>query len=165
MSGNGEICLDEVVETVRAFLARRHRGDVDLKSYRAVIDAMEGDFASEARHVEKTGEHLVDGNITAASWISRTCGMSLTSAADRLCVGEQLESMPQVAAALSAGEVSYQSTAVLCHLRDQLGDKRDLFNEEEMLDLARRVSVFNLRKLCNYARHITDPDGFFNDAE
>jgi uncharacterized protein DUF222/HNH endonuclease len=165
MSGNGEVCLAEVEEAVRAFLARRQRGGVDLKSYRAVIDALEGDFASEARNFEKTGEHLVNGNVTAASWISRTCGMSLTSAADRLCVGEQLESMPKVAAALSSGEVSYQSASVLCHLRDQLGDKRDLFNEEEMVDLARRFSVFNLRKLCNYARHIADPDGFFNDAE
>jgi len=41
------------------------------------------------------GAHLVAGNITAASWIARTCDMSITSAADRLCVGEQLESLPK----------------------------------------------------------------------
>ncbi|HEX9099724.1 MAG TPA: hypothetical protein VF956_09590, partial [Candidatus Dormibacteraeota bacterium] len=72
MAGNGEVCLEDVGASVRAFLARGQRGGVDLKAYRAVIDALEGDFASEARHVEKSGEHLVDGNITAASWISRT---------------------------------------------------------------------------------------------
>jgi hypothetical protein len=165
MSGNGEVRLEDVAGTVRTFLARKERGGIDLKSYRAVIDALEGDFASEARHVEKTGEHLVKGSISAASWISRTCGMSLTSAADRLCVGEQLESLPKIAQALKSGDISHQSTSVLCHLHDQLGDKGDLFNEDEMPDLARRFSVFNLRKLCNYARHIADPDGFFNEAE
>ena len=91
--------------------------------------------------------------------------MSVTSAADRLCVGEQLESLPKVAAALSSGEIGYQSASILCHLREQLCDKRELFNEEEMLDFARRFSVFNLRLLCRYARHVADPDGFFKDAE
>jgi hypothetical protein len=93
------------------------------------------------------------------------CGMSATSAADRLCVGAQLEALPKIAEALSSGEIGYQSASLLCHLRDQLGDKRELFDEDEMLELARRHSVFNLRQLCRYARHVVDPDGFFNEAE
>jgi hypothetical protein len=71
--------------------------------------------------------------------------MSSTSAADRLCVGKELESLPKVAEALAAGEIGYQSTSVLCHLRDQLGEKRELFVEDEMLDLARRHPVKDLR--------------------
>jgi hypothetical protein len=164
MVGEGGTPLSKLLAAIREFQARDERR-VDAKGLRAGIDALEMEFAGEVREIQGSGDHLVDGNITAASWISRTCGMSLTSAADRLCVGEQLKSMPKVAAALSSGEISYQSTSVLCHLRDQLGEKRDLFNEEEMLDLARRFSVFNLRKLCNYARHVADPDGFFKDAE
>src|SRR5882762_4425400 len=91
--------------------------------------------------------------------------MSATSVADRLCVGKQLESLPKVAEALRSGEIGYQSTALLCHLRDQLGNKRDLFVEEEMLGYARNHSVGSLRYLCRYARHVADPDGFFNEAE
>ena len=34
-----------------------------------------------------------------------------------------------------------------------------------MLGLARKHSVDSLRYLCRYARHIADPDGFFNEAE
>jgi len=150
---------------VRDFHRDHEPYDDDPKRLRVVIDALELEFSSMVRRVEQRGDHLLGGNITAASWISGTCGMSVTSAADRLCVGEQLESLPRIAQALSSGDISYQSTSVLCHLRDQLGEKRDLFNEDEMLDLARRFSVFNLRKLCNYARHIADPDGFFNEAE
>src|SRR6266853_759904 len=70
-----------------------------------------------------------------------------------------------IAAALSSGEIGYQSAALLCHLRDQLGEKRELFDEEEMLDYARRFSVFHLRMLCRVARHAADPDGFFTEAE
>jgi hypothetical protein len=164
MSGQGEICLQNLEVAVRDFLGRESRG-VDLKRYRGIIDSLEGDFATEARDAQRSGNHLVNGSITASSWISRTCGMSLTSAADRLCVGEQLQSLPKIAAALSSGEIGYQSTSVLCHLRAQLGDLRDLFDEEEMLGYARQFSVFHLRLLCRVARHAADPDGFFKEGE
>ena len=163
MQGEGGTALSKLEAAVREFRARDER--VDLKGFRAVIDELEGEFSIEAREAEKAGDHLVDGNITAASWISRACGMSVTSAADRLCVGEQLQWLPKIEAALSSGEIGYQSTSVLCHLRDQLGEKRELFDEEEMLDYARRFSVFHLRMLCRVARHAADPDGFFTEAE
>jgi hypothetical protein len=151
---------------VREFQTRElEPSEDDLKRMRALMDALELEFSSMVRRAQQRGDHLVNGNITAASWISRTCGMSVTSAADRLCVGEQLQSLPKIAGALSSGEIGYQSTSVLCHLRDQLGEKRDLFNEEEMLDYARRFSVFHLRMLCRVARHAADPDGFFDEAE
>jgi hypothetical protein len=91
--------------------------------------------------------------------------MSVHSAADRLCVGAQLEELPKIKAALASGEIGYQSASVLSHLRDKLAEKRELFDEEEMLDLARRQTVFHLRRLCDVARHVADPDGFFNEAE
>jgi len=165
MVGVGVTSLSRLEEAIRNFHRDHEPSDDDPKRLRAAIDALELEFSSMARRVQQRGDHLLDGNITAASWISRSCSMSVTSAADRLCVGEQLESLPKVAAALKSGEIGYQSASVLCHLRDQLGDKRELFNEEEMLDFARRFSVFNLRLLCRYARHIADPDGFFKDAE
>jgi hypothetical protein len=164
MLGEGGTPFEEFEEAARKFLARDERS-VDPKRFRAVLDALDGDFSSVARDAQRAGEHLVAGNISAASWIARTCGMSIASAADRLCVGEQLESLPKVAAALGSGEISFQSTSVLCHLREQLGEKAKLLDEDEMLQYAREWSVFHLRKLCNAARHEADPDGFFNDAE
>ncbi|MEA2628394.1 MAG: hypothetical protein QOJ10_854, partial [Chloroflexota bacterium] len=105
------------------------------------------------------------GSAGVVTWLSRLCGMSATSVADRLCVGKELESLPKIAEALRTGEIGYQSTALLCHLRDQLGDKRELFDEDEMLQHARDYSVASLRYLCRVARHVADPDGFFNEAE
>src|SRR5260370_12248454 len=163
MQGEGGTALSNLAAAVREFRARDER--VDVKELRGVIDGLEGEFSIEARLAQKAGDHLIGAQITAASGLAGSCSMSVTSAADRVCVGEQLQSLPKIAAALSSGEIGYQSTSVLCHLRDQLGEKRDLFDEDEMLDYARRFSVFHLRMLCRVARHAADPDGFFNEAE
>src|SRR6202790_1865481 len=140
MSGEGGTALSEFEAAARKFLAREDRA-VDPKRYRAVIDALDGDFSSVARGAQKAGEHLVAGSISPASWIARTCGMSISSAADRVCVGTQLESLPKVAAALSSGEISYQSASALCHLHERLGELGRLFDEDEMLGFAREYSV------------------------
>jgi len=164
MLGEGGTPLSKLIAAIREFQAREDRS-FDNKELRAGIDALEGEFCANARTSQRNREHLVSGNISAASWLARTCGMSVTSAADQLCVGEQLESLPKVAAALASGEIGYQSASVLSHLRDKLGEKRDCFDEEEMLGFAREFSVSGLRRLCTYAWHVADPDGFFNEAE
>jgi hypothetical protein len=164
MMGEGGTDLSELEAAARAFIASEPRG-FDLKQLRVVIDSLDGVFAAEANRVKKTGEHLAYGTATAVGWIGRSCGMSTTAAADRVCVGEQLESLPRIAEALRSGEISYQKTALLCHLRDKLEDKQDRFDEEEMLEHARNHTVANLRFLCRYAWHVANPDGFFNEAE
>src|SRR3981189_3422659 len=103
MLGEGGTPLSKLQAAVREFLAREEL-EVDNKELRVAIEALEGEFSKNARRSQQSGEHLVGGNITAASWIARTCDMSINSAADRLCVGEQLESLPKVAAAPAAGE-------------------------------------------------------------
>jgi len=164
MLGEGGTEFSDLEAAARAFLASGESG-VDLKRFRAVIDSLEGDFAARTRDVRKVGGHLSNGAASVVSWIGRTCGMSSSSVADRLCVGNQLESLPKIAEALRTGQIGYQSTALLCHLRDQLGDQREYFDEDEMLEHARNHSVASLRYLCRFARHIADPDGFFNEAE
>ncbi|HEV2967915.1 MAG TPA: DUF222 domain-containing protein, partial [Candidatus Dormibacteraeota bacterium] len=131
MLGEGGTPLEKLQAAIREFVARDER-PVDLKEYRAAIDCLDGDFSASAREAQRAGEHLVAGSITAASWIARTCGMSVSSAADRVRVGEQLESLPMVAAALGSGEISYQAASALCHLHERLGEHREGFDEEEM---------------------------------
>ena len=91
--------------------------------------------------------------------------MSATSASDRLCVGKQLEEMPKVAEALRSGEIGYQSVAVLCHFREKLGEKRELFDEEHWIGQARDCSVKNLRWVTQHVRYLLDPEGFDHDTE
>ncbi len=114
MLGEGGTPLSRLLAAIREFQARDDRR-VDLKGLRAGIDALEAEFAGEALEVKRSGDHRIGGNISAATWISQICGMSVPSAKDRLCVGEQLESLPMIAEALSRGEISYQSASVICH--------------------------------------------------
>ena len=67
MLGEGGTNLLEFEAAARKFLARDERGGIDMKRYRGIIDALDGDFASEARDAQKAGAHLATGNITAAS--------------------------------------------------------------------------------------------------
>jgi hypothetical protein len=168
MLGEGGIPLQEPIadleEAVRKFQAREDRR-VDPKRLRTVMDALECEFSVETRDCQVTGTHLADGSATVVTWMSRLCGMSATSVAERLCVGKQLESLPKTAEALRTGDISYQKAALLCHLRDQLADKAELFDEDQMLGHARDYSVASLRYLCRVARHVADQDGFFNEAE
>ena len=164
MLGEGGTALSRLDAAIREFQDSEDR-DVDLRGLRRSIDSLEGTFSADTRRAQQTGAHLADGNATVVTWASRLCGMSATSTADRLCVGKQLESLPKLAQALREGEVSYQSASLLCHLRDQLGAKAELFDEGEMLGYARTYSVARLRYLCRVARHVADPDGFFKDAE
>jgi len=163
MLGEGGTPLSELGAAVRKFQAREVR--VNLSGFRALIDALEGEFAVEAREAKKSGDHLVNGSITAGSWISQICGMSVPSAADRVCVGEQLESLPMVAAALSKGEIGYQSASVICHLRDRLGDKGDALDEEQWIGFARQHSIKDLNWLSAHTRYAIDPTGFERDTE
>jgi Domain of unknown function (DUF222)/HNH endonuclease len=164
MLGEGGTALSKLKAAVREYQAGEDL-ELDPKGLRVVIDSLEGTFSVVTRRCQETQTHLADGSAGVVTWLSRLCAMSVTSVADRLCVGTQLESLPKIAEALRTGEISYQSASLLCHLRDQLGKKRELFVEDEMLEHARNVSVGQLRYLCRYARHVADPDGFFNEAE
>ncbi|HET7467650.1 MAG TPA: DUF222 domain-containing protein [Candidatus Dormibacteraeota bacterium] len=134
----------------------------DLRRLRTAIHRLEKVFSCGASAFAREGGHLAEGPCTAAGWISRNCRMSASSAADRLCVGRELESLPAVSEAIEAGEIGYQSASLLCHLHEQIGDRLD---EEQMVGYARQFTVAQLRMLCRHARHAADPDGFERDAE
>src|SRR5258708_8191705 len=117
MLGEGGTPLEELVGAIRKYQARDlDPENDDLRSLRAGMDGLESEFSAMARRAQQRGDNFLSGTATAATWISRTCNMSVTAAADRLRVGEQLDSLPKVAAALSTGEIGYQSAPLLCHL-------------------------------------------------
>ena len=158
--------LSKLEAAVREFQARElDATEDDPRRVRAVIDGLEVEFCSMVRRGQQRGDHLIAGNITAASWISQTCGMSVPSAFDRVCVGKQLESMPMVAGALSRGEIGYQAASVICHLRDKLGDKVAGLDEEQWVGLARQHSIKDLNWIADHMRYSLDPEGFERDSE
>src|SRR5260370_17004117 len=105
MLGEGGTPLEKVLTSIREYQARDlDPENDDLRSLRAGMDGLESEFSTMARRARQRGDHLLSGTATAATWISRTCNMSVTSAADRLRVGEQLEELPKAAGALPPAE-------------------------------------------------------------
>src|SRR2546426_8455687 len=156
--------LENLEDAAREFRRSADFDFVDAKRLAAVIDGLEGDLCKVLDRGRKRGEYQL-ARLSPATWAARICGMSRNSAADRLCVGKHLDSLPETSAALANGEIGYQAASALCHLRDQLGDNWEPANEAEMVDNARRFSVENLRLCCRHARHVADPDGFDRDRE
>jgi len=146
--------LERLASVARDFELEADDDFVDPKLLAAVIDRLQGKLCRVLNQAKKRGDHLLAGQ-TACAWVSVTCLMSRTAAADRLCVGEQLGHLPRIAAALSSGQIGYQATAVICHLSEQ----------EHWIDYARRFSIKELRYLTYKAREVWDAEGFEKDNE
>src|SRR5256714_12077919 len=116
---------------------------VDPRRLAAVIDRLRGAFCKVVTRARQRGDHLLAGQ-SACSWVSDTCEMSRTAAADRLCGGEELDKLPGIAEALSSGQIGYQAGSVICHLSEQLGEKRDHIDEGHWIDYAQRAAASEL---------------------
>jgi hypothetical protein len=137
---------------------------VDLSRLAAVIDRLKGSLCKAADAARRRGDHLLEGQ-SAVTFVALNCQMSRTSAADHLCVGEQLAVMPRLGEALSSGQVGYQAAAVICHLQKRLGDVDAHLDEEMWIGFARRFSIRDLGDMASKTWHAVDPEGFCREVE
>src|SRR3989475_335551 len=137
---------------------------VDPGRLSAAIDRLQGKLCRVLGAARKRGDHLVAGQ-SACTWVAAQCQMSKTTAADRLCVGEQLGNLPRVTEALSSGQIGYQAAAVICHLSEQVGEKRQYIDQEHWIGYAQRFSLKDLRYLTYEARVRWDCEGFEQQTE
>ena len=149
-------------QAARLFGRQADERSVDPRRLRSIIDLLEGKFASVVRTLTREGDLLGHSPV---SWVAENCRMSPSSASDRLCVGRELAAMPVVAEALASGQIGYQAASVICHLRERLGEKRELLDEEQWIGHAGEHSVKNLRWLADHVRYLLDPDGFDHQVE
>src|SRR5438132_13168706 len=110
-----------MLETAIADFDREADDDfVDTRRLSAAIDRLQGKLCRVVAAARTRGDHLLAGQ-SACTWVAAQCQMSKTTAADRLCVGEQLRNLPGIAEALSAGQIGNQAAAAVCHLSEQVG--------------------------------------------
>src|SRR3989454_12313026 len=124
--------LGNLEDAAREFRRSADFDFVDPKRLAAVIDGLQGDLCKVLDRGRKRGDYQL-ARLSPASWAARTCAMSRHSAADRLCVGKHLDSMPKTPAALGKGGIGDPAASAPRHLRDQLGDKWQPDNEAEMV--------------------------------
>src|SRR2546430_9977084 len=86
--------LEDLEKAAREFRRSADFDFVDPKRLAAVIDGLQGDLCKVLDRGRKRGDYQL-ARLSPASWAARTCGMSRHSAADRLCVGKHLDSLPE----------------------------------------------------------------------
>src|SRR5215472_3695843 len=137
---------------------------IDPRELSSLIDRMQGKLCRVVAAATVRGDNLFAGQ-SPCSWVATQCRMSKQSAADRLCVGDQLANLPRIAQALGSGEIGYQATAVICHLAEQVGEKRQYIDEDLWIGFAQRFSIKDLRYLTCEARVRWDAEGFERASE
>ena len=138
---------------------------IDLRELSALIDRLQAKLCLVAHRAATRGDHLLEGR-TPTGWVKGACRVSGPAAAERLRIGEQLQSMPRIAEAARRGEIGYQATAVICGFRDKLReDLRPNINEEFWVEKANEGSVEDLRWLEQHTRYVVDPDSFDHQIE
>src|SRR5260370_10502548 len=94
-------CLPETGPEMAEWLARRR---VEMNQDELVFSLVAARFA-------RTDEYEQQGFDSPIQWIKATCHMSGGAAADRVCVGEQLERLATSAAAVTAGGIGFAHAA------------------------------------------------------
>src|SRR5690349_18235795 len=113
--------LRELEEAARAFDLEADDEYVDLRRLSTVIHRLQAKQCRVAAAGARRGEHQLTGQ-SPTSWTAGQCQLSKSAAADRLCVGEQLPKLPDVASALTSGQIGSQAASVICHPQARLAD-------------------------------------------
>jgi hypothetical protein len=134
----------------------------ELIRRRQKIDQDELEFSCLAAQFAATDEYDEQGFDSPISWLKSVCHMSGGAAADRVCVGEQMERLGESVAALAAGEIGFAHLALIARTSAALGQR---LNEAKLLGQARKLNIFPFRNRCTHARHAGDPAGFVNEEK
>src|SRR6266516_2743838 len=157
--------LDRLEAAIGAFEREADDDFLDPRRLAAAVDRLQGKLCRVVAAAKRRGDHLLAGQ-TPCAWVAATCRLSTTSASDRLCVGEQLQAMPQVAQALSSGEIGYQAASVICHFRHKLRpDLRQHCDWDWWVGQARESSLKDLSWVADNTRYVVDPEGFEHGIE
>ena len=153
------LVIDNLEAAVRNFEVEAELDFVDPARLSRVINQLEGIRSKVVHRATLRGEHLLAGQ-SACTWVALQCQISKNSAADRLCIGAQLENLPRVDAALSSGDIGLQAASVICHLNERVTQAGGAIDEEEWVKIARDLSIKNLSLEAASTWHGIDPAGF-----
>jgi hypothetical protein len=150
-SGAGGLAPETGAEMLEELIRRSIRRDQD-----------DLEFSMLAVRFARTDEYELQGFDSAIQCIKATCHMSGGAAADRVCVGQQLERLANSAAAVTAGEIGFAHVAHIARTAARVGEKLD---EARLLRHARKESVFKFHNTCLHAQHAADPKGFVDQEK
>ena len=130
-----------------------------LVCLRQSIDRLELEFAELAAAFAATDEWEQQGSVSPIHWLRYNCKMAGGAAADRICVGEQIDNLPCSAEALTDGRIGFTHVALMARTQEAVSGTGRSLDEGRLLREAERLSVKQFRDACHHARHAADPEG------
>lgn len=136
----------------------------ELVELRREIDQLELRFARVLARFERSREWVSDGAPSFTAWVRTRCAMTGGAAAQRVAVARTLSALPEVDAALEAGEVSYAHVACVGRLAEVAGAEALRPGVEVVVDAARRLIPDHFAIAMRHLRHLLDPEGALCEA-
>ena len=163
--------MSDLVAAIDGFCGRRKLGrtgqalGIELIELRHACDRLELEFSGTAAHFAATSEYELEGSATPIDWIRHHCQMGAHAAAERVCVGEQLNVLPQSIDAVDKGQIGFAHLALMARTAGALSESETSqgFDETALLARALETSVSRFRHICHHARHADDPAGYAAD--
>jgi hypothetical protein len=128
---------------------------------RLIIDQLELTFSGMAGRFAATDEYEAQGSVSPIDWIRHHCRMGGGAAADRVWVGEHLESLKESVTSMDEGRIGFAHLSLMARTADSIGrsPSGQGFSEHPLLEQAEGMSVGKFRYACFHARHALDPEG------
>jgi hypothetical protein len=165
MSGDS---IAELLGAIKNFCAREVAAEErseELIPLRYGMNLLEVEFSKGAAAFAATDLYERHGSITPIDWIRHHCRLSGPAAADRVCVGEQLERLPQSVEALNQDRLGFAHLALLARTSQVVAQSPTSsgFDETPLLLAAEETSVGRFQLICMQARHAADPERYVED--
>jgi hypothetical protein len=123
-------------------------------------------FAQDAAEVARSMDFQKWGYCSPLDWIKKETKMTAGDAADRICVGEQLEAISDSADAVIAGEIGFAHLVVIARTAEALRGSPTSrgFDEHRLLERARgEESLTTFGTFCLKYCHVMDPQAYVKE--
>ncbi len=136
----------------------------DIKELRRIGNRVDAESSRRMRHFDKGQGYAASGALTAQAWLRWQCHLTAAAASERVEGSRKMACLPKTEAAFSQGEISYQHAALIARTASQLGDKFEAQAETILVEAAKELDPWRLRRVTMHLRHCLEPDGVLDDA-
>src|SRR5205823_12373549 len=118
----------------------------ELMRRRREIDALEVAWSVDAAGFAESGYHLLEGSASGNEWLRHNCQMGRGAVGDRICLGQQIDRLPESLKAMHEEEVGFGHLVVLARTAECTAER---FDERVLLPHAREQSVGRFHFTCD----------------
>src|SRR6202049_2489778 len=136
----------------------------DIKGLTRITSRADAESSRRLRHFDKNQGYAPSGALTAQAWLRWPCNLTAATASEHVQVSRQMASLPLTEMAFSQGEISFRHAALIARSASQLGEKFDTQAETILVNAAKELDPWRLKRATLFLRHCLEPDGVLADA-